>query len=241
MKRCDQCGVEIEDDFVRCPLCGASLDGEAADAAGAAGEAAGDGSTDVSATDPLELRRARFWLWEMFTIVIVAIAVIVAAADFAYGFNFGWSAVPLTALAFTWIFVTAIVGLGRDIPLAYAAATFAVLLYLFVLDALIPGDTWFVPFALPITLLVAAVGGGAAGAIRGLKLSVFQTLAAAVLSMGIFLLGLEIILSFAMDLGSILSWSIVAFGGCLSISLLLLFINRRLRERHADFKRAFHL
>ncbi len=234
MKRCKQCGVEIEDAFVRCPLCGASPDGAHADADTG-------GSQDVTEVDPAERRKARFWLWEVFTVVIVAIALIVAAADFAYGFSLSWSAVPLTALAFVWIFVTAVVGLGRDIPLAYVACTMDVLLYLFVLDLLISGDPWFVPYALPITLLVAVIGGGAAGIVRGFKLSVFQTLAVAVLAMGVSLLGLEIILYFAMDLGSILSWSIVAFAGCLSIALLLLFINRRLRKRHADFKRVFHL
>ncbi len=234
MKRCKQCGVDIEDDVVRCPLCGASPDGADADAVA-------DGSQGVTDIDPAERRKARFWLWEVFTVIVVAIALIVAAADFAYGFCLSWSAVPLTALAFIWIFVTAVAGLGRDIPLAYAACTIDLLLYLFVLDWLIPGDPWFVPFALPITLLVTVIGGGAAGIVRGLKLSVFQTLAVAVLSMGVSLLGLEIILFFAMDLGSILSWSIVAFAGCLSIALLLLVINKRLRERHADFKRVFHL
>ena len=234
MKRCKQCGVEIEDAFVQCPLCGAFPDGSVA-------EADAGGSQDITDMDPAERRKARFWLWEVFTVVIVAIALIVAAADFAFGFCLSWSAVPLTALAFVWIFVTAVAGLGRDIPLAYVACTMDVLLYLFVLDLLISGDPWFVPYALPITLLVAVVGGGAAGIVRGFRLSVFQTLAVAVLSMGVSLLGLEIIFYFAMNLESILSWSIVAFAGCLSIALLLLVINKRLRERHADFKRVFHL
>ena len=232
MKQCQQCNVELEDQLTQCPLCGASLDGDVSDAGN---------SHDLTTMEPLERRRARFWLWEMFTIVIVAIAVIVAASDFAYGFHLRWSAYPLTSLAFIWIFVTAFVGLRRDILLACVASTTDALLYLFILDVLIPGDPWFVPYALPITLLAAVVGGGAAGIVRGFKLSVFRTLAVAVLSMGVFLLGLEIILYFAMNLESILSWSIVAFAGCLSIALLLLFINRRLRERHADFKRVFHL
>lgn len=206
----------------------------------AAGRTSEPGPTAPEASSP-QRRRARFWLWEMFTIVIAATAIIVAAADFGYGFDLGWSAYPLTALAAVWLFVTAVTMLGRDIPLAYASATVVVLGYLFVLDLLTGGQAWFVPFALPIGLLVAVVGGAAAGTARSLKLSVFQTLAIALIFIGLFLVGLEVILSFAMDLDSIVSWSIVALGGCLSIALLLWIINRRLRERHADFKRLFHL
>ena len=114
----------------------------------------------------------------MFTIVFIATAIIVAAADFGYGFDLSWSIYPLTALAFVWIFVTAVIGLGRDILLAYAASTIAVIAYLFVLDSLVAGESWFVPIALPMTLLVAVVGGAAAGTVRGLNLSFFQTLAA---------------------------------------------------------------
>ena len=243
MKQCDQCGVELENELARCPLCGASLlidepdvgSGESAEVR-PAGEPADQTNLQVT-----EHRRARFWLWEMFTIVFIATAIIVAAADFGYGFDLSWSIYPLTALAFVWIFVTAVIGLGRDILLAYAASTIAVIAYLFVLDSLVAGESWFVPIALPMTLLVAVVGGAAAGTVRGLSLSFFQTLAASVFFLGIFALGLEVILYFALDLESILSWSIVAFGGCLSIALLLWLINKRLRERHADFKRVFHL
>ena len=112
---------------------------------------------------------------------------------------------------------------------------------LFVLDVLTPGESWFVRFALPTALLVAVVGGGALGVVRGMKLSVFPTLSVGVIGVGVFLLGFEIVLWIALGLPSILSWSIVAFGGCLSIALLLWIINRRLRERHADYKRLFHL
>ena len=240
MKLCAKCGVEIDDDLVRCPLCGASLAGDQqVDPAEAGGGEASDGNRPEGFDE--RRKKARFWLWEMFTIVFVATAIIVAATDFAYGFDLSWAVYPLTSLAFVWVVVTTIIALGKDIPLAYGAITVALLVYLFTLDALLPGTHWFVPFALPITLLVAAVGGGTAGAVRALKLSVFQAMAASLCAIGVFVLGLEVILSFALSLDSVLSWSIVAFGGCLSIALLLWLINKRLRERHADFRRVFHL
>ena len=255
MNQCHKCGVELEEGIAICPLCGAELAGDGP--ANPAGQEDGAGTADTLGSDEekvttsagakstdadyAEWRRARFWLWEMFTIVLVAVAIIVAASDFAYGFSLSWSAYPLTAVAFLWVFVSAVIWLARDIPIAYTAATLAVLSYLLVLDVLMPGRPWFASLALPITLLTAVIGGASAGLASALKFSVFQTLAAAVFSIGIFLIGLEIIFFFALDLESILSWSIIAFGGCFSISLLLLIINRRLRERHADFKRVFHL
>jgi uncharacterized protein DUF6320 len=243
MKLCHNCGVEIEDQIARCPLCGASLLDDGSDGeSGPCSDSDPDGDSAESAEfHAAERRGARFWLWEMFTIVIIATAIIVAATDFGYGFDLSWSIFPLTALAFIWIVVTSVIVLGKDILFLYVATTIAVLAYLFVLDTLVAGDAWFVPFALPMTLLVAVVGGGAAATVRNLKLSLFQTLAVSVIFVGIFVIGLEVILYFALELESILSWSIVAFGGCLSIALLLWIINKRLRERHADFKRVFHL
>jgi uncharacterized protein DUF6320 len=243
MKQCHNCGVELEDQLARCPLCGASLSDDGSDnEPGFKSEGCPDGEpTETAEVQSAERRRARFWLWEMFTIVIIATAIIVAATDFGYGFDLSWSIYPLTGLAFVWIVVTVVIVLGKDILLLYAAVAIALLAYLFVLDTLVAGEPWFFTFALPMTILVAVVGGGAAATVRNLKLSVFQTLAVSVFFLGIFVLGLEVILYFALDLESILSWSIVAFGGCLSIALLLGLINKRLRERHADFKRVFHL
>ena len=234
MKQCPNCGVEVDDTLAQCPLCGRPLDGYGEEF---------DEDEARQQTEPSEQPgpRARLWLWEVITLVMGATALIVGAADFAYGFDISWSIIPLCSLAFVWLFLTILIWLGRDIPLAYAAATLDTLAFLWMLALVTSGGSWFSPLALPITLLIAAVGGGAAAVARTLKLSVIQTIADGVLAVGLFLVGLQIILHFALDTESILSWSIVAFAGCVSIALLLLFINRRLRQRHADFKRVFHL
>jgi hypothetical protein len=233
MKQCPSCGIEVDGEPEVCPLCRFSfVDREDV----SHDEPSADQSVEVSARE-----RARLWLWEIFTIVILATAIIIATSDFAYGFDVSWSAYPLSALAFVWLSVSSIVALRRFMPLAYAAETTIVLAYLLVLDVLTPGDPWYLSFALPIGLLVSVIIGAAAVTVRGLKISVFPMLAISLIYVGIFLLGLETIISFALSLDSVVSWSIVGFGGCLSISLLLWLINRRLRERHADFKRLFHL
>ena len=239
MKQCQNCGVEVDGSLIRCPLCGRALDGQESREEGDRSE--DDPEHGHEQTEPRPGPRARFWLWEVVTLIIGATALIIGAADFAYGFDMSWSIFPLSGLGFLWLFLSILIWLGRDIPLAYGAAIIDTLLFLFVLDVITTGDPWFATLALPITLLVAAVGGGAAAVARALKLSVFQTIADGVLAVGIFLVGLEVVLHFALETSSILSWSIVAFAGCLSIALLLLLINRRLRQRHADFKRVFHL
>jgi hypothetical protein len=244
MKQCTNCGVEIEDDLQRCPLCGHLFTGSEEDTVPEL-EDNGSGGGTPGRERPTGVahagRGARLWLWEVISLVTGAAGLIVAAADFAYGFDLSWSIYPLSGLGFVWVLLTVLIWLGRDLPLAYAAATIDVLALLYVLDVIIAGDPWFLRLALPITLLAAVIGGGAAAVARSLKLPVIPTMADGILAVGIFLTGLEIIFHFALGTGSILSWSIVALAGCLSISLLLLFVNKRLRERHADFKRVFHL
>ncbi|MFW6214257.1 MAG: DUF6320 domain-containing protein, partial [Spirochaetota bacterium] len=168
-------------------------------------------------------------------------AIVIFAADFAFGFTLEWSVVPLLAIGFFYLAMIAIIGFHRVPILLLVVETGVVAGFLLLLDVVLPEATWFLSIALPVTLLLALVSGVAAAAIARLKLRPLQAIAVAFLASGFFVVGLEFILNLALFDELLVSWSLIAFACTLSVFFLILFINRRLRERHAEYRKVFHL
>ena len=247
MKRCDSCDVFVESGD-ECPLCGASLinsSGEIDDTttpprATAAAVAPRVTTTDDEPDDPTTVRSARIWVFEMLSLVAFITGIIVLASDFAFGFVVTWSRYPLLAIGFVYLFVTAIIGFINAPLLLLVSETAVISLFLLGLDLMLPGD-WFMSYAFPVTILVSIVTGIVVATSASAKLNRLQTLSVITLGAGAFVVGLEIVINRAAGSDSLVSWSLVALACCVSVSLLVLFINRRLRERHAEFRKIFHL
>jgi hypothetical protein len=270
MKRCSDCNVLVESGTT-CPLCGNDLveetdatptaaprpesphspaNGQDEQAAPRSGNepATSSSATDSASTgagapesDATTIRHARIWVFEMVSLVAFTALIIVFASDFAFGFAVTWSRYPLLAVGFVYLFTIAIVGFGETPALLLVSETVVISLFLLGLDLMLPGSGWFMQYALPITLLVSLAIGLIAAAATGLKLNSLQTLSVVFLGSGGFVVGVEIVLNLARGAESLVSWSLVALACCISISLLIFFINKRLRERHAEFRKIFHL
>ncbi len=268
MKKCEQCDVLVESGD-SCPLCGAALvfyetephsasdhDQSGADTrpigdssaaipepgtnAGRSGTANQGAAIIASPSDQTTLRSARVWVFEMLSMVAFVTGIIVLASDFAFGFAVTWSQIPLAAIGFVYLFALCMLAFLRAPLLLLLSETVVISLFLLGLDALLPGS-WFVGIALPVTLLCSTVTGAIVAISTRPKLNGLHALSVAVFGSGVFVVGLEIILSLASGTNALVSWSLVALACCVSVSLLILFINGRLRDRHAEFRKIFHL
>ena len=228
-------------------------DSEAVDfAAGGTPELPADGTTRTGmrlynrrAGDPQPtesaVRGAKLWLFEILSLIAFTAAIVVFAADFAYGFAVSWARYPLVSIGFVWLMGSVAIALARHLSFLVLAETIVVITFLFVLGQFIGAGAWFFPLALPITLLVAAVFGSGIGFMVRLKLSAFQSIGVVFLSSGLFLIGLEAIINNWSGREPLVSWSLVAFACTLSLFFLMLFLNRRLKERHEEYRRIFHI
>ncbi|NBC29511.1 MAG: hypothetical protein GVY29_05910 [Spirochaetes bacterium] len=232
MKSCPHCGVRIEQDPPRCPLCNAPLDD---------GDNASHDERSVESVGPVLVTRPRLWLTEVFTLLAAVAAIVVFAADFAFGFRLSWARIPLAALAYAWIVTIAILWLRRNGPLLGTALTAGTLGLLLSLDLFIPGEAWFVPLALPLVILAVLIISAIVLTVRLRGLSVLPSIALALVGGGLYSAGLEILLHRFFEQALRVSWSIVVVACAVALALVLLLIHRRLRERHASLERVFHL
>jgi hypothetical protein len=161
----------------------------------------------------------RRWLWEVISLLALTAAAILVAIDLASGFDVTWSLFPLSAIAFLWICATSAIALAKR-PLALVAALAAALVaFLLVLELITRGRPWFLPLALPMVVMMI------------------------VMSTGTWLIvsGIEYILNRYLQPAMVVSWSLVVLACAISLFLALLLIHRRLKERHSDIRRFFHL
>jgi uncharacterized membrane protein len=232
MKTCGSCGVEVEEGVDRCPLCRSPLGDGPAEPAPEAGRAA------EPAVPAASVRR---WLWEVVSLLAMTAIVIVAAIDLASGFDVTWSLFPMSAVAFLWACTTVAIALGRrTIPLLAALAA-ALVAFLFVLELLTGGPSWFVPLALPLVGVAVVVSAAAGAVVRRFRLPPLPAIAVVTLGGGLAAVGAEYVLNRALADGAVVSWSLVVMACALSLSLALLLVHKRLKERHADIRRMFHL
>lgn len=242
MNECKDCGVIIEEGLDECPLCGAPVSDEARE------RAADADPSDVLRMPPASLdpevretvRSAKIWLFETITIVAFTAGIIVFAADFATGFELSWSLTPLAAIGFVYLFTVAIITFIRRPMILLISETLVIALLLLVLDFLVGEESWFLTLGLPMTVLVAVLTGVTVASIVKLRLNLLQTVGVVFLVSGFCAVGIEFLINRAR--GELLvSWSLIAFACALSVFLVLIFINRRLQERHSEFRKIFHL
>lgn len=236
---CTNCGVEIDEMSEHCPLCGNAmpvLSGTDPGATHAADAPAGD-----QPLPPEIVSGVKKWLWEVVSVLAFTAAIVVFAADFAYGSEVSWSRYPLLAILFFWLSATSLILLSRFPVLVFLCQSVFVAGLLYMLGRFLGATHWFLPLALPVTVLVAAVSGSVIAIATRLKLTLILTIAVILLGIGVFLLALEVILNNFQGNDVVVSWSLVAFACLVALFVVLLFVEKRLRERHSEYRKIFHL
>ena len=232
MRRCEHCGVEIEEELAYCPLCRESLE-----------PTADTSDTARAATHPAESIsqvNAKRWLWEILSLFALAGAAVVFTTDFAYGMAVSWSRYPLVSIGFLWLSATIVIVLRRHGFLLLLCETAALILFLFLLDLFTLGRPWFLMLALPVTLLASILLGATAAFARKLRLPLHFALAIGMVSIGVFLLALETILNQYLKDLPFVSWSLVAFGCILPLALLVFYFQSRLKGHHFGTRKILH-
>lgn len=259
MKTCAHCGVIVEA-ADSCPLCGNPLPQNLTPGgvAGLPGETrdTGPGSTATSRSDatpaarrtadfapPREetVRNAKWWLFEMTSLAAFTVAIVLFAADFAFGFAITWSVYPLVSIGFVWLAVTGAIPLARRRVFLIGYETAIVAGFLLAISAFSGGSDWFFGLALPITVLLGVVTVAETTIVATVRLARLVVAGTVVLAAGVFVVGLELIITAYVGQPAPVSWSLVAFACTISIFFLTMFINKRLRDQNAEFRRIFHI
>lgn len=236
MTLCRHCGVEVESDRRSCPLCRRTLQ------PGAEATPQEVEPPPQPRGDPPEVkRRLNHWLLEVFTLLALTAAIVVAAADFSSGMSLDWALYPLAAIACVWLMTLLLILGGGRWPVVLPGGVVIVSLFLMALESLIPGRAWFVPLALPLTLLLGVVLGLTLVIIRFLRLSPFTQVAVGLLAGGVACVGVELLLNRYLAGVWSISWSAVPLACALPLALILIYLRKRLRSRRAEIRKVLHL
>jgi hypothetical protein len=233
MKFCEYCRVEVEEDSRFCPLCRSAIPPWTE----------GDKEEPMPPSrKPKEAGRSiRRWALEILSLLAVTGAVVVLAVDFASDMSISWARYPLIFIALLWLSVFMAVFFSHRAWVYLPAQIAAVCLVLFSLDLFTPGPAWFVPLALPVTLLTVTILALTLVTARKLVLSPFNSVIAAMVASGVLAAGLELLINSYFAHRWFLSWSAVTFGCMLLLVLLLFYLRRWFRVRHEEIRKLLHL
>jgi hypothetical protein len=229
MPICPDCGIDLDEGTKLCPLCGRNL--------------TGDDNHFISEMKPDTAdneKRTHPWLLELYSFFLLAAFLIVPAVDFAYGGNLSWSRIPMASIFFAWLLVFLLHHFKKRPYLLVLLEILNFLLLLWALDQFTPTSAWFLPLALPIILVIGIIVLLIILWIRSFKLKILPSLAIGTLSVGIFLLCLELILNLYHN-KIFISWSIVAFACIIPVSGLFVYLQLKIKKRGSDLKKFFHI
>jgi hypothetical protein len=233
MSLCMYCGVEVEEDVRSCPLCQNPLRPET--------EGGQPEPTRLAPIPQKVSRRMRRWLLEAISLLTATGAIVVVAVNLAFGMSLTWGRYPLAAIGFLWLATVLLLPSRRSVWASLVAEVAAASLFLFVLDWLTPGASWFLPLALPLTLLAGTILALTLVVVRRLDLSAFAIIGTAMLAAALFLLGLELFLNRHLVGRWFVSWSAATFTCTLPLVLLLFYLERRFKPMRAEIRKFLHL
>ena len=240
MAYCKNCGVELEQNTMFCPLCGNEV-GNSIDITKKVNEK----PEQLSQADNFQNNKLNKWeriklLWEISTIILFFSILITAIIDFIMNKNITWSSYPVLSCISIFAYITQIVFLRKIRIIQFFFSIIIISGYLLSISLIQGNYNWAVFIAIPIVFSVHIIGLLLIFTINKCKNAGFNILAYSFLSIGIFIILLELIISLYYHMFPLLGWSIIAFVSILPVVALLLFFHFRLKKG-TSLKKFFHI
>ncbi|MBN1412612.1 MAG: zinc ribbon domain-containing protein [Spirochaetales bacterium] len=154
MPFCSQCGVELDDDVKKCPLCSTPVFKASKKPAGQ-NQSFPDIPVDKPFPMTMEPKKMRLFVWEVMSICLLTPLLITLLTNIVIDFDITWSRFPLAVLSLVWLGATIPIFLYRIPALVVLLETFLLLGFLSGIDYLVDWKMdWFLPLALPIVIIV---------------------------------------------------------------------------------------
>ncbi len=217
MKKCDRCGILLDEGLVSCPLCDT-------------GE-----KEEVSPSRPRQVlkvsrREAARYLWELSGIVCVTGIVIILLLNLLFTGGVNWSLYPVTSIAWIWLTLTIIMFMNRW-PIAMLALLLANTLGMLVLFNLFSSTiNWFVPVAMPVTTSLFILAGVVVWLSSIARYRGFNVLGLALVAVNILCIAIEVFADLHINGVVSIRWSAVVTAAIIPVASVLIFLHYRLRR-----------
>jgi hypothetical protein len=233
MTYCPDCGVEIGN-AAKCPLCGAknpkaeqTLEQECAEAQDSLRPGFFGKVEGVEALTPQEGRKIA---WEVisvaFTIAVIALSLI----NLLIAGRLSWSLYPVSAFAFLWILLTAILVMHPASALRYILGALAPLIFLLALGVFTGDVSWAWRLAVPIAVFTELVAAGVGLSIRNAKRKGLNIFAYILVGAAMICIGVEIFVSLFVAGRIRLGWSAITAIALVPIAFFLIYLHYRVAK-----------
>lgn len=234
MSYCVHCGVELAQSEPDCPLCGTKVVNPAK---------AWEKPEQMPYPDVLDIRHARVdrrYARQLVAILLMIPAFTVLLIDFLDGQALRWSPYVLGAMGmlYCWLAVPLLFRFRRPYPYI-AIDVLSLCAFLLLVALMTDGLHWFLGVILPALLFTGLMVMAGILAARRLQLAPLHRAAIVCLLMGLYLIGLELIIALNAGRGFHLRWSFYAAIPMMAIALALAALERHKPLKQEIIKRLF--
>jgi hypothetical protein len=224
MSYCTNCGVELDNDLVSCPLCGFTIGKETV---ANTAEKSEYYPSDIILLHKKETRRH---IWELSGIISFSGIVVCTIVDFVIHKSLSWSLYADTSILASWICLTLILLAFRKYFLIFPGFLLTVLTMLFLFNLISPPINWFYGLGLPVTMalfvaVIIIILLWKVAHFRG-----FNILAIAFLVLSGFCIVSEVFIDKYVSGRVDIRWSAIVAVAIFPIALVLLFVHYRMKK-----------
>ncbi len=232
MSYCVNCGVELEKSQRQCPLCAVEVVNprEPHDP-----DLPKPYSVHIVSVQARLERRYMAWIA---TILMILAVVVCAMANLVYDGAITWSAYVIASLALVWVvlmFPLLAAGIHPAVMVLLDAC--AVLAFLYVLNEVDTTADWYMQLAMPQVLLYGVIGLCDVVLWRSKRVYGWQRYGIVVMSLGIAMMGLEVLLDLYNDMIVRLQWSWFVVIPAMALGLILFLLERKREIKDEIIKR----
>ena len=234
MSYCVNCGVELDETAGRCPLCQTRVIHP-------------DREPDGQGPTPFPTRReevppvSKLELALLLSVLYLSAALSCGLLNLLLKPGRFWSLYVMAAMALLWIWTVLPLIFRRLRLLARLMLDLgAVAVYIYCVAVDVNGQGWFWGLALPILLVAGAVLLCLGLALNGGKRSTLSAIILTILSVGVFLLGVELLVDRWATGCYAPGWSLVVAAVCVSLAVPLTVV-RHVPSLREEARRLFHL
>lgn len=234
---CKNCGVELEDSVLHCPLCGERVAGS-----GAAGgiEIPAPGQQPYTPGHGKMSPPQKKFTWEIVSIILLSAVIATLSIDFIINKRITWSEYPAGVSLIVFSYVSLFAFWNRRTVTEMAGGFVVSSFFFIVLDALTGGIRWSVKLGIPLLFLRNLVVAVLITVIRLSKYKGVNLIAYAFLGAVVLCIGIESVLSFFQTGSLRLEWSVIVAACTLPVVMVLFFVHFRLK-RGRSLERIFHI
>ncbi len=219
---CINCGVELDESYKKCPLCGRNPH--------SGQEKEGRESEQLTASFHNAKKENRKYLWELSGIITFSGIVICTIVDLLTVKGLSWSLLSDVSLLAIWTIITLFHYFYRRPFILVPGLLLSLLVFLFLTDLFAPGIRWFFPVALPVTIALAISVAIIITLYKVFNFKGLNIIASGFLVLSGFCIITEIVLDTFFYGNVDLRWSLITAVSTLPFASVLFFYHYRLKK-----------